>query len=520
MEYRTFADARRALDQEETSCEALVSSFLETIEAKNGELNALTFVDDEGAINHARYLDSQLQRGNRRPLAGLVIAVKDVICVRGRKVTCGSRMLNEFESLYDATVIAKLREAGAIFIGKANCDEFGMGSSNETSYQGPVRNPANPAYVPGGSSGGSAAAVAAGMCHVALGTDTGGSIRQPSAFCGVVGLKPTYGRVSRYGLVAFASSFDTIGPIGGTVEDVAAVLNAIAGEDDADSTSAPVPVPDFTEALTGSIEGVRIGLPEEYFADGLDEHIREEIEQQVDVLKEAGAEVKEISLPHTEYGVAAYYILSAAEASSNLARYDGIRYGHRADMKEARKELGSERRELEEALAAAEADGHDERITELRDQLDAQDTMLERLYAQSRTEGFGDEVKRRIMLGTYALSSGYYDQYYNKAQRVRSLVRSDFDHAFEEVDVIATPVTPTPAFELGSKTDDPLAMYLGDVYTVTANLAGLPGLSLPIGTHPEGGGLPIGMQLLGRHFDEALLLQVGDVVMKQEAAAQ
>ena len=518
MEYSTFADARRALDKGETSCEALVSSFLETVDAKNDELNALIAVDREGAINHARYLDSQRDRGNSRPLTGLVLAVKDVICIKGRRVSCGSQMLENFDSLYNATVVEKLREAGAIFIGKANCDEFGMGSSNENSHFGPARNPVNPAYVPGGSSGGSAAAVAAGMCHAALGSDTGGSIRQPAAFCGVVGLKPTYGRVSRYGLVAFASSFDTIGPMGRTVEEVAEVLGSIAGQDPSDSTSAPVQVPDYTEALTGSVEGVRIGLPEEYFSEGLDRHIRELIEQQVGQLKEAGAEVKEISLPHTEYGVAAYYILSAAEASSNLARYDGIRYGHRADAQETRSQLSAERQEIKEALAAAEADGRDERIAELQEKVEQQESVLDRLYAASRTEGFGEEVKRRIMLGTYALSTGYYDQYYDKAQRVRTLIRSDFDRAFEEVDVIATPVTPTPAFELGSKTDDPLSMYLGDVYTVTANLAGLPGLSVPIGMHPEGGGLPVGMQLMGRHFDEAQLLQVGNVVLQKESA--
>ena len=516
MGHRTFADARRALDQGETSCEALVSSFLETIDEKNEELNALVSVDADGAINHARYLDSQLERGNRRPLAGLVLAVKDVICVKGRRVSCASRMLSNFDSLYDATVVEQLREAGAIFIGKANCDEFAMGSSNETSHWGEARNPANPEYVPGGSSGGSAAAVAAGMCHAALGTDTGGSIRQPAGFCGVVGLKPTYGRVSRYGLVAFASSFDVIGPMGNSVEDVAAVMEIIAGEDPSDSTSAPVQVPGYREALKGSIEGVRIGLPKEYFEEGLDAHIRQLIEEQVDHFKEKGAEVKEISLPHTEYGIAAYYVLSAAEASSNLARYDGVRYGYRADIKDTRRALQSERQEMEEALAAAESDGHDERIADLRQQIDQQDTALDRLYAQTRTEGFGDEVKRRIMLGTYVLSSGYYDQYYEKAQRVRTLIRSDFDQAFEEVDVILTPVTPTPAFKLGSKTGDPLAMYLGDIYTVTANLAGLPGLSLPIGTHPEGDGLPVGMQLLGRHFDEALLMQVGDAAMRDE----
>ncbi|MDX1548494.1 MAG: Asp-tRNA(Asn)/Glu-tRNA(Gln) amidotransferase subunit GatA [Rhodothermales bacterium] len=483
MPHPTFADARRALENDETSCEALVSSFLERIEADDGRLNAFIDVDDEGALHHARYLDAQRARGQDRPLAGLVLGVKDVLCIKNRRVTAGSKMLADFESLYDATVIERLREAGAIFIGKTNCDAFAMGSSNENSHFGPVKNPLDEARVPGGSSGGSAAAVAAGMCHAALGTDTGGSIRQPAAFCGVVGLKPTYGRVSRYGLVAYASSLDCIGPLGHSVEDVAVLLGTLAGADPNDATSAPVAVPDYRKALTGSVEGVRIGLPKEYFADGLDDGIRQRIEAVVEGLKARGAEVREVSMPHTAYGIATYYVLATAEASSNLARYDGVRYGYRAD---------------EEAV---------------RERLEEGESLLERLYTQTRTEGFGTEVKRRIMLGTYVLSSGYYDAYYGRAQRVRTLIRSDFDRAFESVDVLLTPATPTPPFALGSKTDDPLAMYLSDVYTVTANLAGVPGLVVPAGTHPEDG-LPVGLQLLGRHFDEALLLQVGDVAMK------
>ena len=512
MSYPTFADARQALDNDETSCEALVSSFLSTIEADNERLNIFLDVDDTGALHHARYLDSRRAKGDDRPLAGLILAVKDVICIKGRQVTCASHILENFESLYDATAIERLRDAGAIFIGKTNCDEFAMGSSNENSYFGPVRNPRDENYVPGGSSGGSAAAVAAGMCHAALGSDTGGSIRQPAAFCGVVGLKPTYGRVSRYGLVAYASSFDSIGPFGHSVEDVAQILNVIAGHDKWDSTCASVPVPDYTKALTGSVRGVRIGLPKEYFAEGLDDDIRRMLHAQVEQLKEAGAEIKEVSMPHTEYGVATYYVLTTAEASSNLARYDGIRYGYRTDLKAMKQEMAEEKQTLETALAAADADGDVAKVADLREQLDAQDAVLNRLYIQTRTEGFGDEVKRRIMLGTYVLSSGYYDAYYGKAQRVRSLIRSDFDRAFEEVDVLLTPATPTPAFELGSKTSDPMEMYLSDIYTVTANLAGVPGLVVPIGDHPSG--LPVGMQLLGRHFDEALLLQVGDVAMK------
>lgn len=486
MEYVTYADARRALEQGETSCEALVSSFLERIEAENARLNAFISVDAAGALAQARTLDQRLRQGEPLPpLGGLVLAVKDVICIKDQRVTCGSRMLENFVSLYDATVIERLRAAGAIFIGKTNCDEFAMGSSNETSYFGPARNPINPDYVPGGSSGGSAVAVAAKMCHAALGSDTGGSIRQPAAFCGVVGLKPTYGRVSRYGLVAYASSLDTIGPFAHTVEDVARLLQVMAGVDRWDSTSAPVAVPDYVAALDRPMQGLRIGLPREYFAEGLDPEIRQVLEKRAAQLEAAGAVVQEVSLPHTEYGIAAYYILATAEASSNLARYDGIRYGYRADVQQIRRELAES--------------GSD-------------DAVIYRLYVRSRSEGFGTEVKRRIMLGTYVLSAGYYEAYYAKAQRVRRLIRQDFDRAFEQVDVLLTPASPTPPFPLGSKLSDPLEMYLSDVYTVTANLAGIPGLVVPVGTHSRG--FPVGAQLLGRHFDEATLLQVGKTLME------
>ena len=515
MDQPTFAEAHSALEADETSCEALVSSFLNRIDEKNDELNAFTTVDRDGALNHARYLDSQRERGNPRPLAGLVLAVKDNICIRGYPVSCGSKMLKDFSSLYDATVIERLREAGAVFIGKTNCDEFAMGSSNETSHFGPVRNPHDTDHVPGGSSGGSAAAVAAGMCHAALGSDTGGSVRQPSAFCGVVGLKPTYGRVSRSGLVAFASSLDVIGPMANSVEDVATLLNVIAGEDSDDSTSAPVDVPDYTKALTGNVEGLKVGLPNEYFAEGLDEDIRQMVRDEVASLEDRGADIQRISLPHTEYGIATYYLLATAEASSNLARYDGIRYGYRADLQQTKQELREQRKELKSELSAARTQGNDERVAELEEKLDDEESALDALYTKTRTEGFGDEVKRRIMLGTYALSAGYYDKYYEKAQRVRTLIRHDFDQAFEEVDVLITPTTPTPPFQLGEKTDDPLEMYLNDIYTVTANLAGVPGLTVPIGRHPEAD-LPVGLQLLGPHFDEALLLQVGDAVMNSE----
>jgi len=511
MDQPTFAEAHRALEADETSCEELVSSFLDRIDEKNDTLNAFTTVDRDGALNHARYLDSQRERGNPRPLSGLVLAVKDNICIRGYPVSCGSKMLKDFSSLYDATVIDRLRDAGAIFIGKTNCDEFAMGSSNETSHFGPVRNPHDPDHVPGGSSGGSAAAVAAGMCHAALGSDTGGSVRQPAAFCGAVGLKPTYGRVSRSGLVAFASSLDVIGPLANSVEDVATLLNVIAGEDPDDSTSASVPVPDYTEALTGDVEGLKVGLPDEYFAEGLDEDIRQMVRDKVATLEDRGADIQRVSLPHTEYGIATYYLLATAEASSNLARYDGIRYGYRADLQETKQELRERKQELQSELSAARTQGDDERVAELEAELDDEQSALDALYTKTRTEGFGDEVKRRIMLGTYALSAGYYDKYYEKAQRVRTLIRHDFDQVFEDVDVLVTPTTPTPPFRLGEKTDDPLEMYLNDIYTVNANLAGVPGLSVPIGSHPETD-LPVGLQLLGSHFDESLLLQVGDAI--------
>ncbi|MEM1127161.1 MAG: Asp-tRNA(Asn)/Glu-tRNA(Gln) amidotransferase subunit GatA [Bacteroidota bacterium] len=481
MTYPTFSAAHAALAAGETSCEALVSAFLAEIDARNEHLNAFTSVDRDGASNHARYLDAQRGAHNDRPLEGLVLGVKDVFCIRGRSVSCSSRMLEGFTSLFDATVIERLRDAGALFIGTTNCDEFAMGSSNENSHYGPVRHPDDPERVPGGSSGGSAAAVAAGLCHAALGSDTGGSVRQPAAFCGVVGLKPTYGRVSRYGLVAYASSFDTVGLFGRTVEDVARIFTVMAGHDPADATSMPVPVPPYAEMIGRPVAGLRIGLPQEYFAEGLDPEVRRLVEAQVETLRAQGAEVKPVSLPHTKYGIATYYVLTTAEASSNLARYDGVRYGYRAD---------------EHAVKQAAAEGDR--------------AVLEELYVRSRSEGFGEEVKRRIMLGTYVLSAGYYDAYYGKAQRVRRLIRADFDRAFEEVDVLATPATPTPAFKLGEKTDDPLSMYLTDVYTVTANLAGVPGLVVPAGTHPNG--LPVGLQLLGRHFGEATLLQAGAAV--------
>ncbi|MEM1094121.1 MAG: amidase family protein [Bacteroidota bacterium] len=513
MTVPTFADARTALQQHETSCTALVSSFLDAIHTRNEALNAFVAVHDEAALAQASAVDAQLAEGAHLPLAGMVMGLKDVLCVKGEQVACASQILQGFESLFDATAIRRLRDAGAVFIGTTNCDEFAMGSSNENSVYGPARNPANPDYVTGGSSGGSAAAVAAGLCHTSLGSDTGGSVRQPAAFCGTVGLKPTYGRVSRYGLVAYASSCDVIGPFGHTVADVADVLQVIAGHDPADATSANVPVPDYRAALGESVAGLTIGLPDEYFGEGLDGAIRAAIDEQVKLLEAAGASVQRVSLPHTSYGIATYYIITTAEASSNLARYDGIRYGYRADLATIRNDLATERRTLREGIAEADAQGNALVAEALEKQLARQDSLLHRLYTDTRTQGFGSEVKRRIMLGTYVLSSGYYDAYYAKAQRVRRLIKQDYERAFEQVDVLLTPATPTPAFKVGSIVDDPLTMYLNDIYTVTANLAGVPGLVVPIGTHPTG--LPMGLQLLGPHFGEERLLTVGQAISQR-----
>jgi aspartyl-tRNA(Asn)/glutamyl-tRNA(Gln) amidotransferase subunit A len=476
----TYAAARQALLDGETSCAALVSAFLARIESENARLNAFLRVDADRALQRARELDEQRHSGEDiGPLHGMVIAVKDMICQKDHVVSCGSRMLADFESLYDATAVERLEAAGAVIIGRTNCDEFGMGSSNENSHFGPVRNPRDTDRVPGGSSGGSAAAVAAGLCHAALGTDTGGSIRQPAALCGVVGLKPTYGRVSRYGLVAYASSFDVIGPIARSAEDAGMILEVIAGHDDRDTTSASVEVPGLGVMAGRSVDGLRVGIPREYLSDDVDSEVRQTVRDAAATLKEAGADVREVSLPHTNYGIATYYILTTAEASSNLGRYDGVRYGFRASPPKGGK------------------------------------WSLGEMYTATRSQGFGAEVKRRIMLGTYVLSSGYYDAYYAKAQRVRSLVRRDFEEVFRDVDVLLTPATPGPAFRLGEKTSDPLTMYLSDVFTVGASLAGVPGLVVPGGT--TSGGLPIGVQFLARHFDEAVLIQAGDALMKMPA---
>ena len=432
-------------------------------------MHAYISLDEEGALRKAEEVDARVARGEEvGVLAGVPVAVKDNICIKGMRTTCASKILENFVSPYDATVVEKLKAADAVFLGKTNLDEFAMGSSTENSYFGPTRNPHDPERVPGGSSGGSAAALAAGEAVLALGSDTGGSIRQPASFCGVVGLKPTYGRVSRYGLVAFASSLDQIGPMAKNVKDTALLLNVISGYDPRDSTSAPVEVPDFTKALDEGIEGIRIGLPREYFAEGLEDEVREKVLEAVDILKGEGAEVVEVSLPHTKYAIATYYIVAPAEASSNLARYDGVKYGFRAE-------------------------GRD----------------LYEMYCNTRSQGFGEEVKRRIMLGTYTLSAGYYEAYYLKALKVRTLIKQDFEEAFETCDLLATPTSPTVAFRLGEKVADPLTMYLSDVYTVSVNLAGLPGISVPCGSSD---GLPVGLQLIGRPFDEETLLRVAHVV--------
>jgi aspartyl-tRNA(Asn)/glutamyl-tRNA(Gln) amidotransferase subunit A len=460
----TIKSLRERIAARETSAVEVCRAALERIE-KLAELNAFITVMTDAALEQAARIDDLAQKGEALPpLAGAVVGVKDNMVMRDLRTTAGSRILFNYRPPYTATAIERLASAGAVVVGKTNLDEFAMGSSTENSAYGAVKNPWNPDYVPGGSSGGSAVAVAAGMTMAALGSDTGGSIRQPASLCGVVGLKPTYGRVSRYGLIAFGSSLDQIGPLTNRVEDAAEMLNVIAGHDANDSTSAAQPPDDYVAALKGEVGGLRVGVPREYYGEGLDAEVGSQTEAAIEKLRALGAEIIDVSLPHTRYAVPVYYLVATAEASSNLARYDGVRYGFRA----------------EEAAT------------------------LKEMYSRTRDEGFGAEVKRRIMLGTYALSAGYYDAYYGKAQKVRSLVERDFRAAFAACDVIVTPTAPTPAFKLGEKADDPLAMYLSDIYTITANLAGVPAISLPCGLSSVG--LPIGVQLIGRHFDEARLL--------------
>ena len=464
----TIDAASAALAKRELSSVELTQAVLQRIEATEPQLNAFITVTADSALAQARAADERLARGNAPALCGIPLGIKDVILTRGIRSTAGSKILGNFLPPYDATVTQRLLAAGAVCVGKLNCDEFAMGSSTENSAYQITHNPWDGRRVPGGSSGGSAAAVAAGQCLGSLGTDTGGSIRQPAACCGVAGIKPTYGRVSRYGVVAYASSLDQVGPLGKTVADCAHILTAIAGHDSLDSTSVDRPVPNFRAGLTGNLKGLRLGLPKEYFVEGMQPEVERAVRDAVRQLKALGAEVDDVSLPHTEYAIAAYYLIATAEASSNLSRYDGIKYGYRGEG---------------EAL------------------LD--------MYKHTRAVGFGAEVKRRIMLGTYALSSGYYDAYYLKAQKVRTLIRNDFLKVFERCHAIVTPTAPTTAFPIGEKTSDPLQMYLEDIFTVSVNLAGLPGLSLPCGV--DGQGMPIGLQIIGRPFDEETVLNVAYV---------
>ncbi len=464
----------------ETTSEEIVTALLDRAEKSKG-LNVFVHLDGDHIRAQAREVDRRRQSGEPLgPMAGVPVAIKDVLCVQGEPTTCGSRMLRNFRPPYDGTAVARLKAAGAILFGKTNMDEFAMGSSTENSAYGPTLNPWDTSRVPGGSSGGSAAAVAAGLAPLALGTDTGGSIRQPAAVCGVVGLKPTYGRVSRYGLIAFASSLDQIGPFAHDLADTALLLKVISGRDPDDSTSVDLPVPDYSATLDTPPDTLRIGVVREFFGEGLDPEVAAAVQEAVKVYEEAGATIKEVSLPHSKYGVPAYYIVAPAECSSNLARYDGTTYGHRA-------EDFSPKYPGEDQIAP-----------------------LVRMMMVSRSEGFGPEVKRRIMLGTFALSAGYADQYYNKALQVRRRIREDFDAAFREVDVLIGPTSPTPAFKLGERTANPLAMYLSDIYTITANLAGIPGISIPCGL--TGSNLPIGLQLLAAPFAEETLLRTARVL--------
>jgi aspartyl-tRNA(Asn)/glutamyl-tRNA(Gln) amidotransferase subunit A len=462
---KTIAELSSGLIKKEFSSVELTQTFLQRITQLDSELNSFITVTAEHALITANHADQLRQAGKAQPLTGIPIAHKDIFCTQGIKTSCGSKMLDNFIAPYDATVVQRFQQAGLVMLGKTNMDEFAMGSSNENSFYGVVRNPWDKTAVAGGSSGGSAAAVAARLTPAATGTDTGGSIRQPAALCGITGIKPTYGRVSRYGMIAFASSLDQGGILARTAEDAALLLNVMAGFDEKDSTSIDHPVPDYTTSLNDSIQGLRIGLPKEYFTASLDTAIAQAINAAVDVYQKLGAKIVEISLPNSEHSLPAYYVIAPAECSSNLARYDGVRYGYRC----------------------------------------AQPTDLEDLYKRSRCEGFGNEVKRRILIGTYVLSAGYYDAYYRKAQQVRRLIRDDFMRAFEQVDVILGPTTPAPAFNIGEKNNDPVNMYLSDIYTIAVNLAGLPGLSTPVGFINQ---RPVGLQLIGPHFSESRLLNI------------
>jgi aspartyl-tRNA(Asn)/glutamyl-tRNA(Gln) amidotransferase subunit A len=461
----TIRELHEKLKKREVSSVEATKSLLSRIEAVDGNVNAFITVTQEEALKNAESADKRIAAGETDILTGIPIALKDIFLTRGIRTTCASHILENFVPPYDATTVAKLKERGVVLLGKLNQDEFAMGSSTESSHFGKTRNPWNLECIPGGSSGGSAAAIAAREATATLGTDTGGSIRQPASHCGCVGLKPTYGRVSRYGVIAYASSLDQVGPVARDVADCAVMLSAVAGHDPKDSTSVDLPVPDYVKALVNDVKGVRIGLPKEYFIPGLDPDVKKSLDEAIAVYTRLGAEFREITLPHTDYAVASYYLIATAEASSNLARYDGVRFGHRTEGAKS----------------------------------------LIDMFMKSRAEGFGPEVKRRIMLGTYALSSGYYDAYYLKAQRVRTLIMHDFIKAFEQVDVILTPVAPTPAFRIGEKANDPLQMYLSDIFTIPVNLAGTCGISVPAGI--SGSGLPIGLQLIGRPFGEESILR-------------
>jgi len=469
----TIEAARSAIEERKTTALALTEAHYARIQKEDGQIGAYLTLSRERALEQADRIDRLAAKGKPLPpLAGIPFGIKDVMSTRGVRTTAGSKILERYIPPYDSTAVQRLETAGAVILGKMNCDEFAMGSSNENSAYQPVRNPRDLTRVPGGSSGGSAAAVAADMAIFTLGSDTGGSIRQPASFCGVVGLMPTYGRVSRYGLIAFASSLDHIGPLTKTVKDAATVLQIIAGRDPMDSTSADVPVPDYVAELEKPVRGLKLGVAKEYFGEGLDEEVRQAVEAAIEKLKSLGCEIVPVSLPHTPYAIPTYYLIATAEASSNLARYDGVRYSHRARGVKT----------------------------------------LSEMYRRSRDERFGAEVKRRIMLGTYALSAGYYDAYYLKAQKVRTLLTRDFEQAYTKVDAVVTPTSPTIAFRLGEKSNDPLAMYLADIYTVTADLAGIPGISIPCGETREK--LPIGLQILGKHFDEATILRVAHAYEK------
>ena len=475
----TMATARAAITSGEVTATALAELHYGRIAAEDGKINSFLALSRERAMKQAARIDGMAARGEMLPpLAGIPVGIKDVLAMMGSPATAGSLILKGYLPPYDATAVTRLETAGAVLLGKLNCDEFAMGSSNENSAYGPVLNPRALDRVPGGSSGGSAAAVAANFAVATLGTDTGGSIRQPAAFCGVVGVLPTYGRVSRYGLIAFASSLDRVGPFGKNVKDAATVLQVIAGKDVMDATSSDRPVEDYVGGLTKPVEGLRIGVPEEYFGDGLDSEIRAAIDDAIAGLKTAGCVVMPVSLPHTKYAIPTYYVIATAEASSNLSRFDGVRFGLRAE----------------------------------------EGKTLSAMFKKTRDAGFGAEVKRRILLGTYALSAGYYDAYYRKAQQVRTLLTRDFLAAFAEVDVLVAPVTPTPAFKLGEKTDDPVQMYLEDIYSVAASLAGICGVSVPCGETTNG--LPIGVQIMGRHFDEVTMLRVAQAVETARGATK